>query len=444
MASSTLPSVSPAEVHETLSRHLFADGYDLVVDLEKSRGSSLHDARRGRRFLDFMTFFASNPLGFNHPKMKSPDFQRLLLRVAQHKPSLSDLYPVEYAQFVEGFARHCKPDYLPHAFFIEGGALAVENTLKVAFDWKVRRNRAKGVAGERGQQVIHFREAFHGRSGYTLSLTNTDPAKTDLFPKFRWPRIDNPKLRFPVTAAVEHDVIEAEQRALEQIDRAFADNPDDIAAIIIEPIQAEGGDNHFRPEFLQALERICRERECFFVVDEVQTGIGITGRMWAHEHFGIRPDALAFGKKTQCCGCLVGPKVDLEPQNVFKVPSRINSTWGGNLTDMVRFSRFLEIIEEDRLVENARLVGAELLAGLRAIEHESGGKLANARGLGLMIAFDLETPERRKKMKEACQQNGLLALACGKQSIRFRPALCLSRSEAAEGLDIVRRSLGSL
>jgi L-lysine 6-transaminase len=443
MVSSTLSSVSPAEVHGTLRRHIFADGYDLVLDLEKSQGSFLHDAKSGRRLLDFMTSFASSPLGFNHPKLKDPEFQRVLLRVAQVKPSLSDLYPVEYAQFVDTFARHCKPDYLPHAFFIEGGTLAVENTLKVAFDWKVRRNRAKGIPGERGQQVIHFKDAFHGRSGYALSLTNTDPAKTDLFPKFPWPRVENPKLRFPVSAEVERDVAAAEQRALEQIDAAFERNPDDIAAIIIEPIQAEGGDHHFRAEFLQALERVCRERECFFIVDEVQTGIGITGRMWGHEHFGIRPDALAFGKKTQCCGCLVGPKVDLEPQNVFNVPSRINSTWGGNLTDMVRFARFLEIIDEERLVENARDVGAELLQGLQAIERE-GGALRNARGRGLMIAFDLESAAQRKRLLDGLVDDGLLALPCGPLSIRFRPPLNLSRSEAGAGLDIVRKSLRAL
>ena len=443
MASSTLSAVSPAEVHETLRRHIFADGYDIVLDLERSQGSHLYDAKSGRRLLDFMTFFGSNPLGFNHPKMKQPEFREVLLRVAELKPSLSDLYTVEYAQFVEIFAHHCKPAYLPYAFFIEGGTLAVENTLKVAFDWKVRRNRAKGIAGERGQQVIHFRDAFHGRSGYALSLTNTDRAKTDLFPRFSWPRVDNPKLRFPVTDDVLRDVAAAEQQSLEQIRDAFESNPDDIAALIVEPIQAEGGDHHFRAEFLQALQRICKERECFFVVDEVQTGIGITGRMWGHEHFGLQPDALAFGKKTQCCGILVGPKVDEEPENVFKVPSRINSTWGGNLTDMVRCARFLEIIDEDRLVENAKSIGEFLLSGLEAIQREAGA-MSNARGRGLMIAFDLETPELRKRMLELMRREGLLALACGKRSVRFRPALNLSRADAAAGLEIVRRSLRSL
>jgi L-lysine 6-transaminase len=444
MTTTATAPIAPADVHRLLARHMLADGLDLVFDYDRSHGSWLYDSRHGREYLDFMTFFGSTPIGYNHPKMKDPQFLRVLSRVAQLKPSLADVYTVEYASFVETFSRIAIPSHLHYTFFIEGGALAVENTLKVAFDWKARRNRARGVAGEKGQQVLHFREAFHGRSGYTLSLTNTDPKKTDLFPKFRWPRVDNPKLRFPVTAEVERDVAAAEQRALEQVRKAFEDNPDDIAAIIIEPIQAEGGDNHFRPAFLQALERLADESECFFIVDEVQTGIGLTGKMWAHEHFGLTPDALAFGKKMQICGCLVGPKVDEEPENVFKVSSRINSTWGGGLTDMVRSARFLEIIQEDRLVENARVVGDHLLRGLEGVQHDLGGIMSNARGRGLMIAFDLPTPELRKKAHETLIANGLLLLTCGPRSIRFRPPLNLAAGEADTALEIVRKSLKAL
>ena len=444
MTTTATAPIAPADVHRLLARHMLADGLDLVFDYDRSHGSWLYDSRHGREYLDFMTFFGSTPIGYNHPKMKDPEFLRVLSRVAQLKPSLADVYTVEYAWFVETFSRIAIPSYLHYTFFIEGGALAVENTLKVAFDWKARRNRARGVAGDKGQQVLHFREAFHGRSGYTLSLTNTDPKKTELFPKFRWPRVDNPKLRFPVTAEAERDVAAAEQRALEQVRKAFEDNPDDIAAIIIEPIQAEGGDNHFRPAFLQALERLADESECFFIVDEVQTGIGLTGKMWAHEHFGLTPDALAFGKKMQICGCLVGPKVDEEPENVFKVSSRINSTWGGGLTDMVRSARFLEIIQEDRLVDNARVVGDHVLRGLEGVQQDLGGIMSNARGRGLMIAFDLPTPELRKKAHETLIANGLLLLTCGPRSIRFRPPLNLAAGEADTALEIVRKSLKAL
>jgi L-lysine 6-transaminase len=442
--STTAVSIAPEDVHAALARHILADGWHVVFDYAKSHGAWVHDARSGRDYLDFYTFFGSSPIGYNHPKMKDPAFLEVLHRVAQLKPSLSDVYSVDYARFVETFSRLAVPAYLPHAFFVEGGALAVENTLKVAFDWKVRRNRARGLPGEVGSQIAHFREAFHGRSGYTLSLTNTDPRKTDFFPKFKWPRIDNPKLRFPLTPEGETDVKAAEEQALDQLRRAFAENPDDIAAIIIEPIQAEGGDNHFRAEFLQALQRLADENECFFIVDEVQTGIGLTGRMWGHEHFGLKPDALAFGKKTQVCGCLVGPKVDREPENAFKVTSRINSTWGGGLTDMVRFGRFLEIIDEERLVENARTTGARLLSGLQALQHELGGLMTNARGRGLMLAFDLPGTEQRDRAHRRIVDEGLFLLTCGVRSIRFRPPLNLSPEEADTALDLLRRALRSL
>ena len=444
MTVSTVSPISPVDAHRVLAQHTLADGYDLVLDFERSHGAWLYDARSGREYLDFCMFFASNPIGYNHPKMKDPEFLEVLHRVAQLKPALSDLYSVEYASFVDVFGRLAMPAHMRYAFFIEGGALGVENALKTAFDWKVRRNRAKGIPGEKGQQVIHFRQAFHGRTGYTMSLTNTDPRKTDLFPKFKWPRIENPGMRFPVTPEVERDTAAAEQRALDQIEKAFAENPDDIAAIIIEPIQAEGGDNHFRPEFLQAIERLAREHDVFFIVDEVQTGVGITGKMWAHEHFGLRPDALAFGKKMQVCGCMVGPRVDEVPDNVFKVSSRINSTWGGGLTDMVRGARFLEIIHEDGLLENARVVGERLRAGLVALERETGGRLRAARGLGLMIAFDLETTELRDRAQERMLANGLLLLGCGVRSIRFRPPLNLTPAEADTALDLVRKSLKEL
>ncbi len=444
MTVSTLTPISPTEVHGILARHMLADGFDLVFDFEKSHGAWVHDSRTGREYLDFCTFFASNPVGYNHPKMKDLEFLKVLHRVAQLKPALADLYTVEYAWFVDVFGRLAMPAHMRHAFFIEGGTLGVENALKTAFDWKVRRNRAKGITGVKGQQVLHFRQAFHGRSGYALSLTNTDPVKTDFFPKFPWPRVENPGLRFPVTPEVERDVVAAEQRAFDQIERAFAENPDDIAAILIEPIQAEGGDVHFRPEFLRALQGKARRHEALFVLDEVQTGVGITGKMWAHEHFGLEPDAMAFGKKMQVCGCMVGPKVDEEPENVFKVSSRINSTWGGGLTDMVRAARYLEIIHEDRLVENARVAGDGLLDGLRSLEQELGGVMTNARGRGLMIAFDLPTPELRGKARDRMLANGLLLLTCGVRSIRFRPPLNLAPSEADAVLEIVRKSLKEL
>lgn len=432
--------VSPQDVPATIARHMQLDMLDFVVDLRRSEGSYIYDAKSGRRLLDFFTFVASMPIGLNHPKMMTPEFLEKLTYVAVNKPTNSDVYTVEMAEFLETFARVAMPKYLPYTFFIEGGALAVENALKTAFDWKIRKNFLKGYKEERGTQVIHFRRAFHGRSGYTMSLTNTDPTKTDLFPKFSWPRIDTPAMVFPQNEANLAAVIRAEQIALDQIKDALAKNKDDIAAIILEPIQGEGGDNHFRKEFFVALRQIADESDVMLILDEVQTGVGLTGKMWAHEHF-VQPDIISFGKKMQVCGILCSTRVDEVPNNVFKVPSRINSTWGGNLVDMVRSQRYLEIIEEDRLVENAARQGEYLLGKLSELQSEFPKMVSNARGRGLFCAFDLRTGEERMELRKKAYDRGLVVLGSGERSLRFRPPITIAAHEVDEGVNILRQSL---
>ncbi|HUI64041.1 MAG TPA: L-lysine 6-transaminase [Bacteroidota bacterium] len=435
--------IPPALILATLSRHMLVDGFDFVVDLRKSKGSYLVDARTGKRYLDFFTFVASSPLGMNHPKLTAPEFREKLAYVAVNKPSLSDIYTPEQASFVDTFSRLAIPSYLPHAFFIEGGALAIENALKAAFDWKIRKNFSKGYREERGRQILHFRRCFHGRSGYTLSMTNTDPVKTDLFPKFHWPRVLNPAVTFPLNDENLAKVEREEKTSLEQIQQAFHDNRDDIAAIIIEPIQGEGGDNHFRGEFLQALRRLADENDAMFIIDEVQTGIGMTGKMWAHQHF-VEPDMIAFGKKTQVCGFLCGKRIDEVPDNVFKVSSRLNSTWGGNLTDMVRSQKYLEVIEEEGLVENARRVGEHLLVRLNRLGEEFPSVVSNPRGRGLFAAFDVKDAETRTKIRTACLSHGLIILPSGERAIRFRPALNVSEAEIDEGMGIITCAIKKL
>ena len=434
--------IAPASVHESLARHMLADGYAMVLDMERSRGRRLYDSRRGRWLLDIFSFFATLPIGLNHPKLEDPAFLEKLTRAALVNPANSDIYTVELAEFVATFARVAMPACLPHAFFVAGGALAVENALKAAMDWKVRRNLRKGLAAERGHQIIHFREAFHGRSGYTLSTTNTaDPRKHQYFAKFEWPRIVNPKLRFPVDEAELERVQHVERQALDEITSAFRDRRDDVAAVLIEPIQAEGGDNHFRGEFLAALKQVTHENDALLIFDEVQTGVGLTGRFWAHQHFGVEPDLLAFGKKTQICGMIAGGRLDEEPDNVFRVSSRINSTWGGNLVDMVRSQRYLEIIEEDRLVDNAATVGAHLLARLQALQAEWPDLLSNARGRGLMCAIDFPDGHVRNAVAHKAYELGMIILPCGHRSLRFRPPLDITPSEVDEAVEIIDRAI---
>lgn len=435
--------ILPTEVHSTLSRHMLVDGFDLVVDLKRSQGARLYDSRYNKRYLDFFTFFASGSVGMNHPKLTEQEFLQKLGAVAVNKPSNSDAYTVEMAEFVETFVRVAMPEYLPYVFFVDGGALAVENALKTAFDWKVRKNFTKGYTEERGWQVIHFRRAFHGRSGYTLSMTNTDPTKTNYYPKFKWPRVLNPSIHFPLNARNLADVKKDEALAIQQIKHAIVSNPDDIAALIIEPIQGEGGDNHFRKEFFEELRTICDESEILLIFDEVQTGVGITGKMWAHEHF-VKPDLMTFGKKTQICGFMSSARIDDVMENVFHKSSRINSTFGGNLVDMVRFTRVLEIIQEENLVENARVVGEYLLKQIEQLEKEFPELVSNARGRGLLCALDLDTAQNRDQLKSKTYEEGVILIGCGDRSIRFRPPLNLTVAEVDEGIGIIRKALKEL
>ena len=438
--------VQPAEVHAVLSRHMLADGYEIVMDLKKSKGSWVFDARRGRSVLDFFTNFASIPIGYNHPRLDNPEFRERLAEVAINKPANSDIYTTYMAEFVETFARVAVPPSLnKHMFFIEGGAMGIENAVKTAIDWKIRKNLNKGLKGEKGTQIMHLREAFHGRSGYTLSLTNTaDPRKTQYFPKFDWPRIDNPKIHFPLDEKSRADVEKRENAAIEQAKKFLAERKDDIAAFIMEPIQGEGGDNHFRPEFFRAVRQLCDENEMILIFDEVQSGVGITGKMWSFQHYGVEPDIFCFGKKTQVCGFASNDRIFDIPDNVFTVSSRINSTWGGNLTDMVRSQRYFEVIEEEKLVENAARVGAFFTGELERFQKEFPKLVSNVRGRGLMSAFDLPSGEIRDKALQAFMNNDVMVLSSGHRSARFRPPLNLSMDEAREGISRMERALKEL
>lgn len=421
------------DVHARLARHLLVDGYRLVLDLELSHGSWLVDTRNGRRYLDFYTFFASAPLGVNPPF--DPDFTQLLGQVARSKPANPDIYTEHLADFVDTFARVLGDPALPHLFFVEGGALAVENALKTAFDWKSRRNEAAGRSRDLGTQVLHLTKAFHGRSGYTLSLTNTEPGKTDRFPTFGWPRIDVPAIHFG-------DVEAAEERALAQARAAFERHPHDIACFIAEPIQGEGGDNHMRPEFLQAMQRLCHEYDALFILDEVQTGGGTTGTPWAYQQLGLEPDVVAFAKKVQVGGIMAGRRVDEVPDNVFRQSGRINSTWGGGLVDMVRSRGILEIVERDGLIARAATVGEMLLERLTKLEAERPEILSNVRGRGLMCAFDLPDQAARDALVTRLrEEHAVLVLPCGPRSVRLRPALNIPEPDLDHGLTALSAAL---
>jgi L-lysine 6-transaminase len=413
-------------VHETLKKHILADGFPHVVDLHESHGSWLVDANTGNKYLDCYSMHASQPIGWNYPKFN--EHKDKLTEVVFHNVSNSDLYSEPYAEFVKTFVK-TTPDFNNY-FFVSGGTLGVENALKAAFDWKAQKlgwdDYHDDHDVENQLDVIHLNEAFHGRSGYTLSLTNTGLTKTKWFPKFKWTRILNPKIMKGT------DIKALEAISLYQAEGALRSNK--VAAIILETIQCEGGDNHFRPEYFQALRDLANRYEAMLILDEVQTGLGLTGKMWAYQHFGIIPDMICFGKKTQVCGFCATNRINEVPNNVFKVSGRINSTWGGNLVDMVRASIYLKIIEEDNLIENAKEVGVYFLRKLSKLP------LKNVRGRGLMIAFDLNDTTSRNEFLTKLNEK-IFCLKCGEKSIRFRPHLTFSKEDADFAVNYIKTIL---
>ena len=446
--------MKPQEAKTNIGKRILADGMDQIIDLNKSHGSWLVDSRDEKEYLDLFSMFASLSVGYNHPYLL--ENKDRLMSSALNKPTNSDVYSMEMATFVDTMGRIAQPQYLPYAFYIEGGGLAVENALKTAFDWKVRKNLSKGIKNK-GSQIIHFKECFHGRTGYTMSLTDSpDPRKTLYFPKFDWPRIDNPKINFPLNDENLEDVINKENIALEQIKDAIRNNPDDIAGLIIEPIQGEGGDNHFRCEFFKELRNLANEEEFLLIYDEVQTGVGITGNMWAHQSFtphsckcdcedaSTAPDIISFGKKTQVCGIFASKRLDEVEGHVFHESSRLNSTWGGSLVDMVRFTIYLEIIEKENLVQNANDMGNHLSKCLNELQANHPNIVSNVRNKGLFGAFDLNDGEQRDSLVSAILNEGAMMLGCGTKSIRFRPHLNITEQEMNDGFSMIDKAISNI
>lgn len=377
------------------------DSYKTTWSLERSNGSYIVDEETNTSYLDFHGGYGSNPIGWNHPKLKDRMIGENIKSVITNKPANADFYTHHLSEFVETFKRDVIPSDYNHVFFIDGGALAVENALKIAMDWKVQHTGC-----EDSTDILHFKNAFHGRSGYTMSLTNTDPHKIKYFPKFNWPRLEK----------------------VEDIEKVVDEwGAHKIAALIFEPIRCEGGDIHFTSTELQHLQRVCHENDILLIADEVQTGFFASGMPFAFQHYpGFKPDLVTFGKKSQQCGVFGGHRVNDIEQNCFVNSGRISSTWSGNLVDMVRSKHIINIVHEENLEENAYLMGERWSRKMGELIFLTS-KISNVRNLGLLMAFDCPSKSDRDEMLSTLKRkHHLLGLSCGDRTIRFRPNLAVS------------------
>lgn len=444
---SALKGLKSYSIKRTHRSGLLVDSYPNRWDIENSHDSYLVDKETQHKYLDMHCGFGSLPLSWNHPKL-THKMKKQFDTLPSHyvnKPSNSDFYTDPYFEFIDTFKEKVVPSTHKYQFFGGDGAWAVTQMIKVATDWKLRFNPQLGST-----KIMYFEKAFHGRDGFTLSMTNTDPIKTMNFPKFNeWIRIDNLPIVNNRYNLHDYELVERENQCIDRIGGYLRLN-DDVAALVVEPIQCEGGDRYFSKRFLQALQSLCDQYDVLFCVDEVQTGFFTTGSPWYFQKLGLVPDLVSFSKKTQQGGIFAsGNKLDRVSDHCFKLSSRINSTWGGNLVDMIRCKHIIDIIHEDNLMMNAHLMGRHWYYAMKQLENVEREKyvnpvIKNVRNAGLIMAFDMNSSKARDVMLDQLLDNRVLALGCGETTVRFRPNLSVKPSEIDELVEKTQRVIENM
>ena len=403
---------------------------NICLNPQKSQGSYLYDDKSERRILDFYNFFSTLPLGYNHTVFNSEAFRSDLLTFGGLKPSTGRILTSFFDNFVLEFNDFVNGQIFNKYFFIHGGGLAVENALKISFDWKRNINKLSGHHIDSSEmEVLSLVNGFHGITGYGLSLS-TNELKCNHYPKFDWPKfepscaswIDGTKFKTSNSTSNRLAKIEnyIEKRGKEK-----------ISSIIIELIQGGGGDQHLCKNFVIGLKNICKKNDILLIIDEVQTGLGTSGKLWCYEHYGVEPDLLTFGKKAQISGVCINRRIP-NISEVINVPGRLSPTWNGDISDYVRCKYIMKTYQKDGLIENASTLGQYILSSLKEMN-----TFLNVRGRGFLIAFDFESTEKRNQYEKLCFDNGLFLLPMREFTLRMRPNMALTKSEADNALEIM-------
>lgn len=400
--------------------------FKLKIDFEKSHGSYLIDKNSGREFLDFFGMYSTVTLGYSHPIFKESAFLKDIQRVAHLRTTNCEMASSEAERFYERFTSHPAMKPFEHFHFACTGALGVEAAIKVAMDQK----------GSKNPKVISLRESFHGINSYGGFVTDRFfPVSTRLenFPELGWYKIHNPKIIYKNgeidLAATERGLERFKQELEGCLEEGGKEN---IVALLVEPIQATAGDQYFPESFFKQIRTFCDRHQICLIFDEIQTGFGVTGKMWYHQYQDILPDIVVFGKKAQVCGIMCRQPF----QETFKKPGRLEVTWDGELIDMIRSTYVLEAFDKYSILENVAARGLQLLRGLQSLSD-----VFNARGKGLLVAFDLETSEHQEKFFKRAFGQGLLFNRTREKTIRLRPHLAVSEEEISRGLEMIQKSL---
>ncbi len=427
----------------------------LIIDDAKSQGVHLVDAD-GNVLLDLFANFALGALGYNHPALLAVARSDAFARAAANPTSTPF---VTSASWFDALARiqRFAPKGMESIYCVDAGGEGVESALKAAFIVHAERRRQRlGQPAnplELGDHALHrvmdnagsdavvvsFAGAFHGRGLGPLSATHSKPIHKADLPAFPWPTAPFPANRFPLARhADENEKREAD--ALRELERILDAHEGKVAAVLIEPIQSEGGDRHASASFYRAVQALASAAGAAFILDEVQTGVGGSGAIWAHEHFDLPkpPDMVAFGKKMQMGGFFAGEAYTI------KQFGRMYQTRNGDRARAMLGAATLEAIESGRLLDNVREVGASFLAALEALAEKYPKLVSEPRGRGFLLAFDLPTPAARDDFLKRSLARGVFASYTGTRSVRLRPHLITTRADVDDAIGVFDAVLGEM
>lgn len=419
----------------------------LVVDDARSQGSSLVDVD-GNVYLDLFSHFALGALGYNHPRLLEAARSDAFVR-GSINPTSSPFCPAStWIELLDQLAAYA-PKGMSKIFCVDAGTEGIENALKAAFIVHGERRRAAAgrpvnpleLSAEEQQAILEnagsdavivsFSGAFHGRTLGSLSCTHSKTIHKADIPAFNWPIAPFPASRFPLARYAEENAAR-EAEALAALARVFDQHGPRIAGVLVEPVQSEGGDRHASPAFFRAVQEMCGQAGCAFILDEVQTGGGIAGTFWLHEQLELPrpPDLLAFGKKMQMGGFFAA-----EPYNIRQF-GRMYQTRNGDRARAMLALTTLQVIDEEKLLDSVRAVGAHFLAGLEELAARYPALLSEPRGRGFLLAVDLPTTAARDDFLKRALRRGVFATYTGSRSVRLRPHLILSKADADEALGV--------
>lgn len=425
----------------------------MMANYKQSYGNYIADLD-GNVLLDVYAQIASIPVGYSNSALllaaTSPDMASALI----NRPALGNFPQHDWASILETGVLRVAPKGLNQVFTAMAGSDANETAYKAAFMW--RRQQERGGAdvdfsaedisstmmnaspGSPQLSIMSFTHAFHGRLFGSLSTTRSKPIHKLDIPAFDWPQAPFPTLKYPLEEHVQENAAE-ETRCLEEAERIIAGYHNPVAAVVIEPIQSEGGDNHASPEFFRGIREITKRHNVLFIVDEVQTGVGATGKFWAHEHWNLAdpPDMVTFSKKAQTAGYYFGNSA-LRPNK----PYRQFNTWMGDPARAILFRAIINEIERLNLVENTAMVGDYLYSGLAQLARQYPDQIQNLRGKGqgTFIAFD--NPKRDEFLAKA-KGLGINIGGSGASAVRLRPMLIFQKHHADILLEAVQKLISS-